>query len=72
MMFLTRLGDGSRMVVTGDITQVDLPLSKQSGLKEASQILENINDIQMFYFDSQDVVRHPLVQNIIDAYTREA
>ncbi|MGK0456980.1 MAG: phosphate starvation-inducible PhoH-like protein [Zhongshania aliphaticivorans] len=72
MMFLTRLGDGSRMVVTGDITQVDLPLSKQSGLKEASQILENIKDIQMFYFDSQDVVRHPLVQNIIDAYTRKS
>jgi phosphate starvation-inducible PhoH-like protein len=60
------------MVVTGDITQVDLPLSKQSGLKEASQILENIKDIQMFYFDSQDVVRHPLVQNIIDAYTRKS
>ena len=70
MMFLTRLGDGSRMVVTGDITQIDLPPSKQSGLKEASRILKNIEDLKMFYFDSQDVVRHPLVQNIIDAYTR--
>ena len=72
MMFLTRLGDGSRMVVTGDITQIDLPLSKQSGLKEASRILKNIAGLQMFHFNSQDVVRHPLVQNIIDAYTREA
>lgn len=72
MMFLTRLGDGSRMVVTGDITQIDLPLSKQSGLKEASRILKNIKGLQMFHFNSQDVVRHPLVQNIIDAYTREA
>ena len=71
MMFLTRLGDGSRMVITGDITQVDLPLSKQSGLKEATRILEKIKGIEMFYFDSQDVVRHPLVQNIIDAYTQK-
>lgn len=72
MMFLTRLGDGSRMVITGDITQIDLPSSKQSGLKEATRILKNIAGLQMFYFDSQDVVRHPLVQNIIDAYTHKA
>lgn len=71
MMFLTRLGDGSRMVVTGDITQIDLPLSKQSGLKEATRRLKKIEGLQMFYFDSQDVVRHPLVQNIIDAYTQK-
>jgi len=71
MMFLTRLGDGSRMVITGDTTQVDLPSTKQSGLKEAARILGNIQDLQIFRFDSQDVVRHPLVQSIIDAYTRE-
>ncbi len=70
MMFLTRLGDGSRMVVTGDITQIDLPRSKQSGLKEAARILKNIEPIRLFYFDGQDVVRHPLVQDIINAYAR--
>lgn len=70
MMFLTRLGDGSRMVITGDITQIDLPRAKLSGLKEASRILKNIDGLQLFYFDGQDVVRHPLVQNIINAYAR--
>lgn len=70
MMFLTRLGDGSRMVITGDITQIDLPRSKQSGLKEASRILKNIERICLFHFDGQDVVRHPLVQDIINAYAR--
>ncbi|NBB79081.1 MAG: AAA family ATPase [Verrucomicrobia bacterium] len=68
MMFLTRLGDGSRMVITGDITQIDLPRAKQSGLKEATRILEDIEPIRLFYFDGQDVVRHPLVQDIINAY----
>lgn len=72
MMFLTRLGDGSRMVVTGDVTQIDLPSSRQSGLKEAARILKDINGLRMFHFESQDVVRHPLVQNIIDAYARKA
>lgn len=72
MMFLTRLGDGSRMVITGDITQIDLPRSKQSGLKEATRILKNIDSICLFYFDSQDVVRHPLVQAIINAYAQSA
>ena len=70
MMFLTRLGDDSRMVITGDITQVDLPLSKASGLKEASRILQNIEGLRIFHFDRRDVVRHPLVQSIIDAYSR--
>ncbi|HBR94986.1 PhoH family protein [Coraliomargarita sp. SDUM461003] len=70
MMFLTRLGDGSRMVITGDITQTDLPRSKQSGLKEATRILKNIEAIRLFYFDGQDVVRHPLVQDIINAYAK--
>ena len=72
MMFLTRLGDGSRMIITGDITQIDLPKSKQSGLKEATRILKEINDLQLFYFNGQDVVRHPLVQDIINAYARHA
>ena len=72
MMFLTRLGDGSRMVVTGDITQIDLPRAKQSGLKEATRILKDIERICLFYFDGQDVVRHPLVQDIINAYARNA
>lgn len=68
MMFLTRLGDGSRMVITGDITQIDLPKAKQSGLKEASRILNHIDGVRLFYFDGDDVVRHPLVQKIINAY----
>jgi phosphate starvation-inducible PhoH-like protein len=68
MMFLTRLGDGSRMVITGDITQTDLPRNKQSGLKEATRVLKDIERIRLFYFDGQDVVRHPLVQDIINAY----
>lgn len=72
MMFLTRLGDGSRMVITGDITQIDLPKAKQSGLKEATRILKNIDHICLFYFDGQDVVRHPLVQHIINAYAQNA
>ena len=72
MMFLTRLGDGSRMVITGDITQIDLPRAKQSGLKEATRILKNIERICLFYFDDQDVVRHPLVQDIINAYAQSA
>jgi phosphate starvation-inducible PhoH-like protein len=70
MMFLTRLGDGSRMVITGDITQTDLPRNKQSGLKEATRVLKDIERIRLFYFDGQDVVRHPLVQDIINAYAK--
>jgi phosphate starvation-inducible PhoH-like protein len=70
MMFLTRLGENSRMVITGDITQIDLPRSKQSGLKQAVRILNQVPDIKVFYFDQADVVRHPLVQRIINAYER--
>ena len=70
MMFLTRLGDESRMVITGDITQIDLPKSKQSGLKEAAQILNKIKGIELFYFNAEDIVRHPLVQSIINAYEK--
>jgi len=71
MMFLTRLGEGSRMIVTGDITQVDLPRNKKSGLKGAIEILENIEGIKLFYFDAADVVRHPLVTRIINAYEKK-
>jgi len=70
MMFLTRLGDGSRMVVTGDLTQIDLPRTKRSGLRQVVQLLSGVEGIAVFEFDSTDVVRHPLVQKIIDAYQR--
>lgn len=69
-MFLTRLGFGSKMVITGDITQVDLPKGQRSGLKEAMKILKNVNDISQDYFDGRDVVRHKLVQDIIKAYEK--
>ncbi len=70
MMFLTRLGEDSRMVVTGDITQIDLPRAKQSGLLEARHILKDVPGIDFHLFSAADVVRHPLVQRIIDAYER--
>jgi phosphate starvation-inducible PhoH-like protein len=68
IMFLTRLGDRSRMIITGDITQVDLPRTRMSGLKQAMQVLQGIEGIKLFYFDVTDVVRHPLVSAIINAY----
>lgn len=67
-MFLTRLGFGSKMVITGDVTQVDLPRGKNSGLIEAQRILAQINEIGFIHFSEQDVVRHSLVQKIITAY----
>ncbi|MBO4343447.1 MAG: PhoH family protein [Clostridia bacterium] len=67
-MFLTRLGFGSKVVVTGDITQIDLPRGVKSGLSEAVKILENIPGISVFYLTSKDIVRHSLVQKIINAY----
>ncbi|SDF10565.1 phosphate starvation-inducible protein PhoH [Limimaricola pyoseonensis] len=67
-MFLTRLGEGSRMVVTGDRSQVDLPRGVASGLHDAERILKDIPKISFSYFTSKDVVRHPLVAAIIDAY----
>ena len=70
-MFLTRLGYNSQAVVTGDITQIDLPAAKSSGLIEASQILQSINDIQFIFFSHTDVVRHRLVQDIIRAYEQK-
>ncbi len=68
MMFLTRLGDDSRMIITGDITQIDLPRAKVSGLVQAPRILRNIPGIDFHHFTAADVVRHPLVQRIIEAY----
>ena len=68
MMFLTRLGENSKMVITGDITQIDLPVSKLSGLKQAVKVLGEVDAIKIFYFDSTDVVRHKLVSKIIKAY----
>ncbi len=67
-MFLTRLGEGSRMVITGDRTQVDLPRSVPSGLSDAERLLASIPKISFSYFTSKDVVRHPLVAAIIEAY----
>jgi phosphate starvation-inducible protein PhoH and related proteins len=67
-MFLTRIGFGSKAVVTGDITQIDLPQGKTSGLREAHQLLSGIEGIRFVLFDERDVVRHTLVQSIITAY----
>src|SRR5688500_18927116 len=70
-MFLTRIGFGSRAVVTGDITQTDLPRGKEPGLKQVGRILEGVPGIAFIHFDAEDVVRHPLVQRIVAAYGRE-
>ena len=67
-MFLTRLGFNSKMVVTGDVTQIDLPTDQRSGLKIIGDILEGIEDIEFVRFGGEDVVRHKLVQRIVEAY----
>jgi phosphate starvation-inducible PhoH-like protein len=67
-MFLTRIGFGSKAIVTGDVTQVDLPNRQESGLKNAIRILKDVGDIAFTYFSPKDVVRHPLVQRIVEAY----
>ena len=69
-MFLTRLGNGSKMVITGDITQIDLPDIRKSGLIEAMKVLRNVDDISIQQFTDKDVVRHRLVQDIIKAYVK--
>lgn len=69
-MFLTRLGEDSKAVITGDLTQIDLPYSKKSGLLEIEKILKHINKIKFVHFSKYDVVRHDLVQKIIDAYEK--
>jgi phosphate starvation-inducible PhoH-like protein len=67
-MFLTRIGFGSKVVVTGDVTQVDLPRGQRSGLREAERVLQGIEEIEFVYFNDRDVVRHKLVQLIVKAY----
>ncbi|MCK5286784.1 MAG: PhoH family protein, partial [Thermodesulfovibrionia bacterium] len=69
-MYLTRLGFDSKTVITGDITQIDLPTGKTSGLIEAEKILKNIKELCFIYFTEKDVVRHRLVQQIVKAYER--
>lgn len=70
-MFLTRIGFGSRAVVTGDVTQTDLPRGRESGLKHVNRILRNVTGVEFVHFGPEDVVRHPLVQRIVEAYGRE-
>ena len=67
-MFVTRMGFNSKCVITGDITQIDLPTSRRSGLLEATEVLRNVNGLTFLYFDESDVVRHHLVQRIVRAY----
>jgi phosphate starvation-inducible PhoH-like protein len=67
-MFLTRLGFGSKVVVTGDVTQIDLPREQASGLIQVQSILDSIEGIEFVQFSHQDVVRHKLVQRIVEAY----
>jgi len=70
-MFLTRMGQGSRVVVTGDVTQIDLPRTVVSGLVHAAKVLEGVPDIGFAFFRKEDIIRHPVVQRIVDAYERE-
>ena len=70
-MFLTRLGFGSKIVITGDITQIDLPGDKVSGLKEAMRVLNGVEDIAICRLNESDVVRHVIVQRIIKAYEED-
>ena len=71
-MFLTRMGMGSKMVITGDVTQIDLPLGKKSGLTEAIEVLRNVDDIGIVNLTHKDVVRHELVQAIVRAYEKHS
>ena len=67
-MVLTRMGFGSQLIINGDLTQIDLPKQIESGLSHSIQVLKEIDDVGFTYFSSKDVVRHPLVKKIIDAY----
>ncbi|MBO4299418.1 MAG: PhoH family protein, partial [Clostridia bacterium] len=69
-MFLTRMGMGSKMIITGDVTQIDLPAGKRSGLVEALEVLKGVEDIGMVTLTHRDVVRHELVQAIVKAYEK--
>ena len=68
MMFLTRMGEGSKIIVTGDVTQVDLPKQTRSGLTDAAHRLRDVEGIALVYLDENDIVRHPLVQRVLRAY----
>ncbi|HBK32579.1 MAG TPA: phosphate starvation-inducible protein PhoH, partial [Porphyromonadaceae bacterium] len=70
-MFLTRLGMSAKMIVTGDITQIDLPRSQQSGLIHAMRVLKKIKGIGVIEFGKKDIVRHKLVQRIVEAYEKD-
>ena len=70
-MFLTRFGQDSQAVITGDLTQIDLPKNTTSGLAHATRILTGLENVGMCYFSGKDVMRHPLVQDIIRAYERD-
>jgi phosphate starvation-inducible protein PhoH and related proteins len=67
-MFLTRIGFGSTAVVTGDVTQIDLPRDRQSGLRHVIEVLKEVEGISFTFFNARDVVRHPLVQRVVTAY----
>ena len=67
-MFLTRMGLGSKMIITGDMTQIDLPPQQKSGLKDAMEVLKDIKGIGFVHFNQKDIVRHKLVQRIVEAY----
>ena len=69
-MFLTRIGFGSKVVITGDLSQKDLPYSAESGLEQAVSVLQNVEEIGFSYLTNKDVVRHPLVQKIVHAYEK--
>ena len=69
-MFLTRLGHNAKMIVTGDTTQIDLPHTVQSGLIQALRILRGVKGIGIIEYEKKDIVRHPLVQRIVDAYEK--
>jgi phosphate starvation-inducible PhoH-like protein len=71
-MFLTRIGEGSKVIVTGDITQIDLPKKGNSGLLHAMSILESIDEISFITFGEKDVVRNPLVRKIVQAYEKQS
>jgi phosphate starvation-inducible protein PhoH and related proteins len=71
-MFLTRIGFGSTAVITGDLTQIDLPKGKVSGLRHAMEVLKGLEGISFTFFDSHDVVRHPLIESIVQAYAKHA
>jgi phosphate starvation-inducible PhoH-like protein len=67
-MFLTRIGFGSTAVITGDMSQIDLPRGVSSGLVHACEVLQHVDEISFTHFESRDVVRHPIVQSVVDAY----